>query len=287
MKYVQIQEDELLKEIHEFHLPELIKNTVQIFVQNSVEGICSLGTGVLFSFENRYFILTANHNLEGENLRELRLRIEDRLFQFPDIKVYHTKPKRNEKIDRYDVAILELLDSQAISAFEAKMNFIGLNDIQLGANQRMSEKVNITCNDYMCFGFPGRTTRIYEDEKNQFMVSPYLLGCGLNKRNLAPLIKEGFDCHIFINKMKKARKYETKERISIQKLNGLSGGGLWDINYIDAQTGRFVIKLVGILIRQNIDLLIFTKIDLIIGMFRDIVGLRSLPKVMEINRSYG
>ncbi len=282
MKFKEVQEENLLKEIHEYHYHKLIKNTVQIFVQNSEEGIFSLGTGVLFAFDNRYFILTANHNLEGENIGELRLRIEDSLIKFPDSSVYHTKPKQNEKIDKYDIAIIELLDLNVINLFKGKMNFIGLGDIQLGANQRMSEKVNKTSNDYLCFGFPGKTTKVYEDKQNEFLVRPFMLGCGLNKRNLIPLIEEGYDCHFFINKMKKAREYFTNERTRIPKLNGMSGGGLWDINYVDAQTGRFIIKLVGILIRQNNDLLIFTSIDVVIEMLRDIAGVHRLPRTLRI-----
>lgn len=284
MKYKRIKEDILLKQIHEVHLPEFMKNTVQIFAINSIDGIFSLGTGVLCEFDRRNFILTANHNLEGENIDELRLRIDSKLIHLPSIQVIYTKPKVNELIDKYDIAIIEILDSDAIIDFKARMQFIGLENIGLNASQRMSEKVNISRNDYMCFGFPGRATKVYVDKKKEFRVSPYLLGCGLNKRNLDSIINEGYNCHLFINKMKKSTNYNTNIRTNIRNLNGMSGCGLWDINYFDAQTGRFVMKLVGILIRQNIDLLIFTKVDLIIGMMRDIVGIKSLPETLDISK---
>ncbi|WP_304236551.1 hypothetical protein [Jiulongibacter sediminis] len=40
----------------------LLKNTVQIFKNKSEKGIGGLGSGILFEFEDNYFIITASHN---------------------------------------------------------------------------------------------------------------------------------------------------------------------------------------------------------------------------------
>ena len=267
----------------------LSKFTVQIFKENIEKGFGSLGSGVLFSFENSYFIITASHNFihqgefVGKGMKDYYIQLGDRsLFSLRNEDVRGIVEK-SYLLNRIDLAVVKVDSKEIIEALLENKRFLRLEDINFFPEQRVAYEANTEASDYyVLFGFPGTKTKkeiktgnpLIKEKK--FKVKAY---CQLEylKNKVPPkLIDIGFTTHIFFSKIKKGSDLYLNKRLIKPVQNGMSGCGLWEI-YADFVDGTPKLKLAGIFTEFQMGFGISVKLKLVITFIRQNFNLNRLP----------
>jgi len=263
----------------------LLKNTVQFFKKKTEKGIGGLGSGILFEFEDNYFIITASHNFIhsgefvgndlivqfGQYLCDLKMEV---IFGIDNLSYERTK---------IDLAVVKLKSTNLIDDLKKHKSFLTLSDINFFPNQRIVNEANNEPSDYyILFGFPEtKTKRVIKSynptiEDNKFNITAYCQMEYLRNKIPPRLIREGFTNHIFFNKIKKGSDLNFENRLIKPVQNGMSGCGLWEIN-VDLIKGKPQLKLVGIFTEFQKDFGISVKLKFAIELIRNKLNLRRLP----------
>lgn len=284
MKLLNIQDfdNQLLLETGQV----LSKYTVQIYKDDIEKAYVSLGSGILFSFENNFFIITASHNFihEGQFLGIKGYYIQAGVslysLQYEDIRgvpqiIYYS--------NKIDLAIVKLESQDLIAALIESKKFVTLEYIKFNPKQRVTFEKNSEPSDfYVLFGFPGtKTKRVIKPGtpiviEKKFNVKAY---CQLEYlRNKIPqeLIDMGFTNHIFFSKIKKGSDLYSNKRLIKPVQNGMSGCGLWEI-YADYVNGMPKLKLAGIFTEFQMGFGIAVQLKYAIAIIRQEFNLNRLP----------
>ena len=256
-------------------------STIQLFHNDKPEWVKTrpepIGSGVLFEFNNNYYIVTAAHVVYDYAMKKPRnpYREEDdyddpsdayltlnnigivyNQYYYPvqHVKFVYTNEKRLER--NIDIAIITI-DLDSVKELKESFTFITLNDILTNHNTSID-------GIYYTYGYPASWTEI-EDKSCLIKHEPFMF---ITKGVVPNNIKITFDKedNILISYSKKDIYYTSIEKdIDDFSPNGISGCGLW---YYDKNTEP---KLVGIMIedksiKENAFLMMATKIDIAIGL---------------------
>jgi hypothetical protein len=273
----------------------LSKNTVQIFKNNIEKGIGGLGSGILFEFEDNYFIITASHNFVhadkfvGQGIEDFTLQVGEYLYDLKKEFFFRIDKPTYERT-KIDLAIIKLRSKNLIDGLKKNKSFLKLSDINFFPNQRVINEVNNEPSDYyILYGFPGtKTKRVIKSfkptvEDNKFNITAYCQMEYLKNKVPKKLIEEGFTNHTFFNQIKKGSDLDFKNRIIKPVQNGMSGCGLWEINthLID---GKPKIKLVGIFTEFQKGFGISVKLKFAILLIQQKFKLNRLPNFKWIEK---
>lgn len=254
------------------------KYTIQIFRTNSEEGTVAHGCGILFQFQENYFLLTAGHNYKGENINELKIRVDEQLLAISG-ETLLSKSNDSNVDDKIDIAITKLDDDLSKSLLKSNSKFALISDISLGPQQKISGEKNSNDSDYyFILGYPGGKTKLKYGSNKDWSVQVFFANGYLYNTNIIKLKDKGYDNHLFINRLQKIPDIISGQKTHVPKLNGMSGSGLWDIKGYDLKAKALKCKLVGIFIEENLNVRIYTKIDFAIEMIRHRYNLVKLPK---------
>ena len=182
----------------------LSKNTVHIFKNNIEKGIGGLGSGILFEFEDNYFIITASHNFigadkfVGKGIENFTLQVGEYLYDLKK-EIFFGIDKPTYERTKIDLAIIKLKSTNLVDDLKKNKSFLKLSDINFFPNQRVINEVNNEPSDYyFLFGFPGtKTKRVIKSfnptvEDNKFNITAYCQMEYLKNKVPKNLIEEGF-----------------------------------------------------------------------------------------------
>jgi len=255
---------------------DLLKSTIQIF-KHTVDGVKPLGSGILFSFEDNYFILTAAHNLKGLKRQDLSVRIGNSLISLEHDILHYISETGENKDDKIDLGAILIRTNDAIQDINTFNRCINLEDINFNPVQQKSTSIQTTNPDYIMFGYPESQTKLKHGSSDHWKVKVLYFKCGLNNIDTSEIIDLGFRNHIFCTRTKGGSDLYTGQKRNLPLLYGMSGCGLWQLNKIDVNTGRFQLKLCGIFYGVEKEFLIFTKVGHVIDMIRESFNLKKLP----------
>jgi hypothetical protein len=256
----------------------LSKCTLQFFRENLIEGLVAHCSGVLFTFEEKYFIITAAHCFIDENKDDIKIRVGNTIQELRQTRLVFALESNDIFKDKIDTAILSIENADLIQELKDSHHFIGVEDIALDHKQKGQHSgENLESLLYILFGYPGTQSKLkYRSTKNWNIKALFLHG-DLRYPTKDWVVNQGYSNHVFFDKIKKGRKYSSGERVNLPKLKGMSGCGLWDIQGYDIKNNRQKIKLVGIFIEVNFNYAIATKIDLAMEFIRYFFNCEKLP----------
>lgn len=271
----------------------LSKFTIQIFKDNIETGLCSLGSGVLFSFEKNFFIVTASHNFiqqgefVGKGLKDYYIQLGDNgLFSLKDEDVQGITEK-SYLLNKIDLAVVKLDSKATIEALLENKRFLQLEDINFFPEQRVTYEANKEAsNYYVLFGFPGTKTKRESKSGNpiiqekKFKVKAYCQLEYLKNKVPQKLIDMGFNKHLFFSKIKKGSDIYLNKQLIKPIQNGMSGCGLWEIS-ADFVNGTPKLKLAGIFTEYQMGFGIAVKLKYAIAFIRQNFALKRLPLFRE------
>ncbi|MBK8562883.1 MAG: hypothetical protein IPN76_05930 [Saprospiraceae bacterium] len=267
----------------------LLKNTVQLFKNKSEKGIGGLGSGILFEFEDNYFIITASHNFihsgefVGHGIDDFSVQVGQYLYDLKREIIFGIDEPSYERT-KIDLAIVKLKSSNLIDDLKKHKSFLALSNINFFPNQRIINEANNEPSDYyILFGFPEtKTKKVIKSynptiEDRKFNITAYCQMEYLRNKIPQRLIKEGFTNHIFFNKIKKGSDLNFENRLIKPVQNGMSGCGLWEIN-VDLIEGKPQLKLAGIFTEFQKGFGISVKLKFAIALIQQMFNLERLPK---------
>ena len=270
----------------------LLKNTVQLFKNKSEKGLGGLGSGILFEFEDNYFIITASHNFVysdkfvEQGIDDLKIQVGEYLYDLKQEIIFGID-KPTYEITKIDIAIIKLRSTSLVEALKKCKSFLTLSDINLFPQQRIvNEKNNESSDYYILFGYPEtKTKRIIKRfnpiiEDNKFKITAYCQMEYLKHKVPPKLIDEGFTNHIFFNKIKKGSDLNFENRLIKPIQNGMSGCGLWEIND-DLIEGKPKLKLVGIFTEFQREFGVSVKLKFAIALIKQQFKLERLPNLIS------
>ncbi|WP_338790991.1 hypothetical protein [Bernardetia sp. MNP-M8] len=281
------------------------KSTVQIFKYTYENKLRGHGSGVLFQFEDNYFIITASHNFiekngfVGEGIDDFWVGVENftakdfRVGGFRSESVIFSLKNQNmlgidkSTYERYkiDLAIIKITSQALIESLKSHKSFLSLSDISHYPKQRILEQYNKgeISDYYILYGFPASQTKVITNKYNPKVkdgekilnANPYCQTEYLKNNVSKKLIEEGFTNHIFFSEFKKGYDLFSHQRKNKPIQRGMSGCGLWEI-HIDTK-GKPCIKLVGIFTEVEEGFGISVKLPFAIYFIREYWGLEKLP----------
>ena len=276
MKLISIKDFEI--EFIEKSANFLNKCTIQLFRNNSEEGLVPHGCGILFSFQNYYFLISAAHNFADEPKNDIKLRIGNEIKSIQKSELKFSLETGDLEKDKIDTAVLQIKDKTLISLLKKENEFIDIQDIELDHKQKiLNLDSSVESYLYILYGYPAKQSKPKFNSEFEWVINAlYLQGMLVNPKDKT-LEKGGYTNHVVIDKLKKGKKYHTGERVNLPIFKGMSGCGLWDIQGFDIKRNKLRIKLVGIFIEIGSNLAISTKIDFAIEVIRYKFGCKKLP----------
>jgi len=264
-----LSELEIVKEFKLRSSNFLAKCTIQLFRMNSEEGIKAHGSGVLFSFNSKFFIISAAHNFLDEEKESIRLRIGPHLEKIEDADLIYTLLVGDPSVDKIDISVLHIRSQELIKQLQIHNEFIHVNDIIIDHEQKIVPQETGSKNgQYLLFGYPGKQTKKIYKSITEWKVKALSIEIFYTENDIQRLKESGFVNHILFNKLNKGYVQPSNDQIHLPEFGGLSGCGLWDFSGFDLENQRMNTKLVGIFIEIRSNLGISTKIDFAIELIR-------------------
>lgn len=274
---------EIYKEISEY----LLITTIQFFKKGNDGSIVPLGCGVLFSFEDDYFIITAAHVIFDENVPEIYFRVRYEMISLESHKVKYVKSSGNGILDKIDIATIKITTPYSIEKLIKHSQFIGLEQIQFNPKQLQGNDIKVKSLEYLMFGYPAKKTKLKYNNAREWKVKGLFYWCGLHNIDISKAQEDGFIHHIFCSKMSKGIDLSNNLQQKLPQLPGMSGCGLWVPGKFNLRTGKLQVKLVGIFYGVQHSLMIFTKIDFAIELIRQAYKLPKMPKThLKLNINF-
>ncbi|MBM2814439.1 MAG: hypothetical protein HW421_1201 [Ignavibacteria bacterium] len=139
---------------------KILKCTVQIFKRITIIEPIALepyASGVLVQLSDRFFMVTASHVIDTENLENLGILI-DSSFTILNGKVVFSKSEKDKELDQVDIAVWELA-KEVVVDLQSKFTFLDLKCIDIN-------HAIVTDRPYLLVGYPiSRTKIIYTLKK--------------------------------------------------------------------------------------------------------------------------
>ncbi|MFV0545089.1 MAG: hypothetical protein ACK5ND_02625 [Bacteroides sp.] len=235
----------LFSQIHPF--------IVQIYKKESEDepiDISALASGVLFEFNNGYYLLTAGHVYENETVQDIGTFINGDFYVLQGA-ISYLSPCKSKENNKGDIAVCKLLPEVA----EDLKQYYSFTTIeQIAMNHILSEE-----NRYFIFGYPVTKTK-KNTQRKTIKPIPFKF---VTKGITTPQIYQKLDLDNGTNFLldfhrKKLADTKTNIKQTAPKPYGISGTGLW---YLDKDKK---IYLVGIMTewRDKESSFLSTRIDL-------------------------
>lgn len=266
---------------------KLMLNSIQFFNNHNEYGLEAHGSGTLFKFNDNYFIITASHVLIDEDITQLRIQVGNTLYRIDKESILGVTEKSYNR-NNIDIAVVKLCSGALITELKAEKKFIELKDMNFDSKQKIHSKKRED-DYYFLFGFPASKTFLETQKDNDgkakkiFNITAY---CQMECMYTNPprkLIEKKYDNHLFFNKNKKGSNANFEGRIIKPKLNGMSGGGLWELS-LNHSTGEMDLKHVGIFTEVRMGIGISVKSKFAIELIREGFKLNQLPRFNNIFR---
>lgn len=250
-------------------IPMIDKHTIQIFYKTDND-IIPFGTGILVTYKNHFFIISAAHVLEIDHINNLLFEIsgnEAGQTCFKGIGKYAvlTSQKVEDKRDndKLDIAIMKLLGKEDIEKLREHFDFYEYSEADF--NHNPIEGIPY----YVVFGYPATQTKINRHKRNKYRKAFVF---NSRTRDFPNCEEENYsiDDNIFIDFPKKLQNGESGELFIPPNPRGISGCGLWCItDSVNLQSRNWHYKLVGIMIEHHEQgLLVATKLNQIDAIIR-------------------
>jgi hypothetical protein len=238
----------------------ILQYTIQFFTEKDGGQYAGVGSGLLLTADNRFFMITAAHVI-AEQYEKVFVILGDKEQQLGGKLVSTPLPASGKRIDdKIDISIMELLDNNLITTIQANYSFLTLSDLDI------DHKVS---GPYLSVGFPAAKTKSY---KGKLEVAPYPLQADV--REDFDYVKLGFNPLTHIALMFEGGVVSASNPVphKTPAMNGVSGSGVWhNGNYLkgDPVTQK---KLVGIFIEKsashNRTVMMVTRIAVVTEMLR-------------------
>lgn len=256
--------------------------TVHFFQDSPTTVPQPLGCGVLFTFQNNFFIITAAHLLEGDVHNDLRVMVDGYLFPLQGIWrfIRNSVDEVQEYPQNVDLAVLKFIPCQLLAKLQQDRSFLELQHLAFDQQQIVSsspEVTNALCG-YHIVGYPSSRTK-YDATANSYRSTMYVTYTTLHKKNLKRLRKKfNANHHLFFDYRTTGKDPKENNKVQLPTYGGLSGTGIWKVDYLVG--ADFNIKLGGIFLQtsQKESVMIGLKIDMIIQVIREAFNLPRLPK---------
>lgn len=190
------------------------------YIENENEPIrpIALATCILYQNDKNYYLITASHVFENEEIKpsQIGILINDVFFLLNGFLIY-----TNDKDNKVDLAIMKLSDHFAKDISE---QYSFLDDNLITINHKL-----IPQQQYLLAGFPVNKTKIYDKtHKREELI---ILTQPSKEEKYKELIFDK-DNHIIVD-IDKVKDFNNVELTSLPPyLYGVSGSGLWFISDI-------------------------------------------------------
>ena len=243
-------------------MPMIDRHTIQIFNKTD-RAVEPFGTGILVTYKNHFFIVSAAHVLELDNIKNLFFELSgnDRgQTSFKGIGKYailtSQKIEGNRDNDKLDIAVMKLLGKDDIKSLQENFEFYDYEEAE--TNHQPIEDIPY----YVVFGYPASQTKVNRHKKNKYRKAfVYNSRTKINSK----CEEEGYSLqnNLFIDFPKRLQNGDSGELFIPPNPRGISGCGLWCItDSVNLQTRYWHYQLVGIMIEHHEkDLLIGTKLN--------------------------
>lgn len=200
-----------------------------------------------------YFLITANHVFENKRLDEVILFVgSEKIVTLCGDTAFYKPIGSRDNIDLFIVK----LDDPLVNIIKTRYQFLHHKNIDLSESSVFSKP-------YVFFGFIANKTKL---KRKTFESSPFSM-CTVSKE--IPLDdKPGFSnketLYLSYNRRKQSYLDRSSRNIGPGDLQGLSGGGVWEI----IKENRPELKLAGIMIEERLNkgYIIATKAYLIVDL---------------------
>jgi hypothetical protein len=261
----------------------ILQSTVLFFHDKAKGKQSALGSGLLFSLDQKFFMITAAHVI-GEKQKEIYVILSDKEIQLGGLLLLTPIPisgKRDD--DKIDIAIMHLTDSSVADLLQ-NFKFIELENI--GISYKKISQAN-----YLVVGYPAtKTKKVWG--KDEIKSKPFVYRSKENE--IFNYAKFGFSnkLHIAVKFDGKVVSTRNKNLHKAPNLHGISGCGLWYLKDFGKPSMIDNKQLVGVVIEQKKyyghNAIIATRIDLITEAIRqqfDVVIPKS--KTIKVNLQLG
>lgn len=256
--------------------------TVHFFQDSLTKVPQPLGCGVLFTFQNNFFIITAAHLLEGDVHNDIRVMVEGYLYPLQGIWkfVLNDIDETQEFPQNVDLAVFKFIPCQLLTRLQQDRGFLELQHLAFDQQQVVSSSpdvTNVLCG-YHIVGYPSSRTK-YDTEVDSYRSTMYVTYTTLHKKNLKRLRKKfNSNHHLFFDYRTTGKNPKENSKVKLPTYGGLSGTGIWKVNHFVG--GDLNIKLAGIFLQtsQKESVMIGLKIDMILQVIREAFNLPRLPK---------
>lgn len=209
----------------------ILQSTIQFYWYNSEGRFEALGSGVLLTIDNRYFVATAAHVVKGAT--------SNTYVVLGDYEVRLAGQWCSTKPTVIDLAVLELSDAPQIAELQQAYQFLTLDDLSL-------RQKTLTGN-FLLVGYPATKTKVYGGAvhpKPYFLQAPEATDFDLASKGL----QRG--AHLVLNATGLVVSAPNPNPHKTPDLEGISGGGVWDTgNYLRYDPAQEK-KLVGIITEE-------------------------------------
>ena len=221
----------------------------------------SNGCGVLFEYNDNYYLFSNSHVLVDEQMGKTFILLEDKKIVNIGGSYYHTRlPSSNHRSDdTLDVAVVKLNIEVAKALLNKGLKFLTISDIE---TNHLLKKQDIL----LIAGYPASKTRI--DFKSNMIINKASIIRTIPSFVNLDALKFPSTFH-FIAEYKKKKLRDNKSGLLVTSPDpyGLSGSGLWVQNN-ESRNNKPI--LIGILSEYLLtkELVVSTKIDLFIDILR-------------------
>ena len=209
----------------------ILQSTIQFYWYNGDDRFEALGSGVLLTIDNRYFVATAAHVMKGAT--------SNTYVVLGDYEVKLVGKWCSTKPTVIDLAVLELSDAPQIAELHQAYQFLTLDDLFL-------RQKTLTGN-YLLVGYPATKTKFYGGAvhpKPYFLQAPEATDFDLASKGLQRA------AHLVLNATGLVVSATNPDPHKTPDLEGISGGGVWDTgNYLRHDPAQEK-KLAGIITEE-------------------------------------
>ena len=271
------------KQMTEACLKKAMPATVHFYLSSPSAPPRPHGNGVLFAFEENYFVLTAAHLLNEDNFEAIRIMVDGQLYSLDGctFKFALSKDDQNEVyLANIDLAALKLEESSLLTRLKADRSFLGLQDILFDQQQTVGllPAYEAALSAYYIIGYPASRTN-YNEKEFAYHSTLFGIYCTLHKKNLDRLQEKFGNYHLFFDYRTSGKNFKHRNKVQLPSYQGLSGTEIWNADYFN-QHGEHNIKLAGILLEtsQKDSVIVGLRMDLVIQMLRQHFDLPRLPR---------
>ena len=255
---------------------KILKSTIQFFEDGEKLKVKGVGSGVLFEINNNYFIFTAAHVYTDNRERTYVYSNNEPISLEGMLYTTHLPKSGFRGDDKTDIAIINIFPA-TVEKLKIDYEFITISNIELG------HYIDINTN-YILAGYPNNKTKeLWGMSSKALKTEPFVANLDTFVRFNYEKYNFKVETHIAIEYSGEVISHKNKNPHLESPLHGISGSGLWHVNYTPDEN-LIQAKLIGIIIEQiakdpNNKAIIATRIDIIIKYISMLFNLNlSIPK---------